>query len=124
MLPSPSLDTILDRTSMRSDRPESDSGNRRLVSVSCSTPDTAVFDNLRHNVRYHNARSGDAWDLAVAGYYAYGAREYDPEGVPVGISTPHPGVDWWYSPREFNRLRQRIEDEHHRQVARRRHLPR
>lgn len=113
MLPAPTLKTILEQ-----DRPAGagDAAGRRLVSILLATPDTASFTSLRDNVAYFHARTGDSWDLHVAGYYAYGGSGYDPLGFPVGISV---GVaEWWFSPLYFNQLRHAIEQQHATHVGR------
>lgn len=107
MLPAPTLDSILTR---RANGRQTDADGRRLVSVLFASPDTAVFSNLKNNMAYFDARSGDMWDLFVAGYYAYGRSAYDPHGFPLGISNGH--TEWWFSPARFNELRRAVGNRH------------
>lgn len=113
MLPAPTLKTILDESSRRT------AGRRRLVSILLATPDTASIASLRHNVAYFDARTGESWDLHVAGYYAYGRTHYDPAGFPVGIFLGgDPQTEWWFSPQHFERLRCALEMQHKNHMTR------
>ncbi|WP_189174643.1 hypothetical protein [Streptomyces lasiicapitis] len=69
-----------------------------------------MIGGLRDNHALYDARSGHRWDLYVAGYYAYGEREYDPQGIPLHVDVGdeptgwdyrYAQANWWFSPREF-----------------------
>ena len=67
MIPAPTLESIVARAMPGHGQQEINARRRRLVSVLFATPDTATFASLRANIAYFDARSGDMWDLAVAG---------------------------------------------------------
>ncbi|MFD9074412.1 hypothetical protein [Streptomyces lasiicapitis] len=69
-----------------------------------------MIGGLRDNHALYDARSAHRWDLYVAGYYAYGEREYDPQGIPLHVDVGdeptgwdyrYAQANWWFSPKEF-----------------------
>jgi hypothetical protein len=53
-----------------------------LVSILFALPTAFVMNDLGQNRAYYDVATGDAWDLFVAGYYAYGS-----EGDPDELTT-------------------------------------
>ncbi|WP_406375852.1 hypothetical protein OG788_40105 [Streptomyces sp. NBC_00647] len=84
------------------------------MSILFAAPDTVVIEGLHDNMALYNARSGHMWDLYIAGYYAYGGNEYDPDGFPIREATGRDagshrlgvgqGTDWWFGPQRFVQL--------------------
>jgi len=114
VLPAPTLESILKGNSRRR---RQDAGSR-LVSILLTTPDTTSFASLRNNIAYFKARSGEAWDLHVAGYYRYfpievNGRGLHPDDTPTGLKTGgDSGLEWWFSPRGFDELCRNLERHH------------
>lgn len=77
----------------------------RMVSILFAIPTAFVISDLGQNRAYYDLVTGDAWDLFVAGYYAYGS-EGDPEQFDLRTRTESP---WAFSPRQFHRFRREVE---------------
>lgn len=77
----------------------------RLVSILFALPSAFVISDLGQNRAYYDLASGDAWDLFVAGYYAYGS-EGDSDEFDLRTPTEAP---WAFSPDRFLRFRHEVE---------------
>lgn len=77
----------------------------RLVSILFALPTAFVMNDLGQNRAYYDLATGDAWDLFVAGYYAYGS-EGDPDEFDLRTATETP---WAFSPHRFLRFRREVE---------------
>lgn len=77
----------------------------RLVSILFALPTAFVMKDLGQNRAYYDLATGNAWDLFVAGYYAYGS-EGDPDEFDLRTPTEAP---WAFSPHRFLRFRREVE---------------
>lgn len=77
----------------------------RLVSILFALPTAFVMDDLGQNRAYYDVATCDAWDLFVAGYYAFGS-EGDPDQFDLRTPTEQP---WAFSPNRFLRFQREVE---------------
>jgi hypothetical protein len=118
MLGAPDLDWILHRELSRGRDARVHPAQRRLISILFATPSTATIAELQSSFAYFDSRSGQLWDLYVAGYYmpSGNGRKYDRSGFPIRMAGIHP-TGWWFSPRQFHALAHDVAGHHEARVA-------
>lgn len=86
-------------------------GEFALLAFLFAHPDCNAMKVLDERGEYFNIRSGNTWDLFFPGYYKsdrppHFEREAGAQLVGRGFAR-----DWYFNPRDFDRLRRHIEDE-------------
>jgi hypothetical protein len=86
-------------------------GGFTVLAFLFSPPDARAIRALDERGEYFDIRSGDTWDLFFPGYYrsSRGTHFESQCGAsPVGRGFAR---DWFFNPREFDRLRDHVERE-------------